>query len=384
MTNNNLPQYALLWFLGLYLRLTVLIVPPLSLQLREVLGFSAGEVATATTLPSLLIGGCALIAGWLIARFGSVRTVLAGLLIMAAGSALRSVPDGFVLFMLATVVMGAGIALMQVGMPMLTRAWVPERIGRASAVWANGLLVGELAGAGLTGPLVDYVLGDQWLLAFTVWVMPVPLIALVLARRRHQDFVAAPSAARVAKVSWGDPMLWRIATLMASAGALYYACNIFLPQVLAEAGRADLVHIGLASLNGTQLISSGLLMIYADRLLGQRWPLLATLGLTVAMVPAVLWLPGPGAVWAAGVFGFGVSALFVIVLALPAWLVPLHQVAPLAAGVVAVGNVLAFVVPTVGGWLTDLTGSIAAGFMPAVAISLLAMLASAGIKRRAQ
>jgi CP family cyanate transporter-like MFS transporter len=380
--NENMPQYVLLWFLGLYLRLTVLIVPPLSLQLKEVLGFSSGQVATATTLPSLLIGGCALIAGWLIARFGSVRTVLAGLLIMATGSALRSIPEGFVLFVLATVVMGAGIALMQVGMPMLARAWVPERIGRASAVWANGLLVGELAGAGLTGPLVTYVLGDQWLLAFTVWVAPVPLIAFALAGRRGQDVVVPPSAAHVARVSWRDPLLWRIALLMASAGALYYACNIFLPQILANAGRADLVHLGLASLNGTQLISSGLLMLYADRLLGQRWPLLVTIGVTIAMVPALLWLPGPAAIVAAGVFGFTVSALFVIVLALPAWLVPVHQVARLAAGVIAVGNVLAFVVPTVGGWLTDLTGSIAIGFMPAVLISLLAMAASADIRRR--
>jgi MFS transporter, CP family, cyanate transporter len=380
--NENIPHYLLLWFLGLYLRLAVLIIPPLSLRLQEALGFSAGEVAASLTMPSLLIGGCALIGGWLIARFGAVRTVFAGLLIMALGSALRSIPEGFAVFMLATVVMGGGIALMQVGMPVLARAWVPSRVGRASAVWANGLLVGELAAAGLTGPLVTFVLGDYWLLAFTVWVAPVPLIAFALARRRRSEAAVPAAAAHVVQVSWHDPLLWRLALLMASAGALYYACNIFLPQILAQAGRADLVNVGLAALNGTQLFSSALLMVYADRLLGRRWPLLIALGVTVAMIPLLFWMPGAATVWAAGVFGFAVSAFFVIVLALPAWLVPVHQVPRLAAGVVAVGNVLAFVVPTLGGWLTDLTGSIAIGFTPPILLALVAMAASGNIRRR--
>ena len=51
--------YGLLWFLGLYLRLTVLVVPPLIPQLKSSLGFTGGEVAIATSLPlvTLALGG---------------------------------------------------------------------------------------------------------------------------------------------------------------------------------------------------------------------------------------------------------------------------------------------------------------------------------------
>jgi MFS transporter, CP family, cyanate transporter len=58
--------------------------------------------------------------------------------------------------------MGVGIAFMQAAMPVLAKLWVPERIGRASAVYTNGLLVGELLAAGATGPIVVAWLAAQW------------------------------------------------------------------------------------------------------------------------------------------------------------------------------------------------------------------------------
>ena len=59
--------YGLLWCLGLYLRLTVLVVPPLIPQLRAVLGFTSSEVAIATSLPLVTLAFGALLAGWLLA-----------------------------------------------------------------------------------------------------------------------------------------------------------------------------------------------------------------------------------------------------------------------------------------------------------------------------
>src|SRR5690606_1594957 len=92
VNDEKLRQYLILWLLGLYLRLTVMIVPPLSLQLEAALGFSTGQVAMAVSLPSLLIGGGALVSAGLIARFGVLATVAGGISIMALGSALRSLP----------------------------------------------------------------------------------------------------------------------------------------------------------------------------------------------------------------------------------------------------------------------------------------------------
>jgi CP family cyanate transporter-like MFS transporter len=374
MNNDRLRQYALLWLLGLYLRLAVMIVPPLLLRLEEAFGWTTAQGALAVSLPSLLIGASALIGAWLISRFGVIATIAWGIGIMAVGSALRSLPVGFAPFLLATVVMGFGIALMQIGMPVLAKLWSPTRIGRASAIYANGLLVGEILATALTGPVLARLLGEQWLWAFAVWMLPVPLIIWALLREKRPALPPPePAALTVAQVSWRTPLLWQIAILLAAAGSLFYAGNIFLPRILAESGRAHLLDTGLTVMNGIQLIPSIALMIYADRLLGKIWPLLVTLALGLLSIPALLWLPGFGVIWAAALLGISVSALFILAMTLPAWLMPLHQVAQMAAGVTVVGNVSTFLLPTASGLISDSSGSSAAGFLPIVLFVLLGL-----------
>ena len=53
-----------------------------------------------------------------------------------------------------TVVTAFGVAVMQPSLPPLVRAWVPQRIGFATAVYTNGLIIGEILPAALTIPLV--------------------------------------------------------------------------------------------------------------------------------------------------------------------------------------------------------------------------------------
>ena len=47
-----------------------------------------------------------------------------------------------------------GVAVMQPTLPPLVRAWAPQRIGFATAVYTNGLLIGEILPAALTIPVV--------------------------------------------------------------------------------------------------------------------------------------------------------------------------------------------------------------------------------------
>ncbi len=378
--------YVLLWCLGVYLRLTVLIVPPLIPHLEQSFGFSTGQVAMATSLPALFIGAGALMGGWLVGRLGAVSTAAGGLVVIAVGSSLRSFPDGYVLFLGATAIMGAGIALLQTSMPVLSRAWMPMRIGRVTAVYTNGLLSGELIAAALTGPLVRHLLGEHWLWAFSVWALPVPLIVvglIVYARARGGRAVGVPApAAAIPHLSWSDPLIWKVALLLGAAGGLYFSGNVFLSHILGVQGRIDLLDTGLAMLNGSQLLSSAILIAFADRLLGRRWPLLLVTGGAVSMVP-VLFLSGPaGVIWGAAVLGFCTSSMLTFALALPAWLVAESQVRKLAAGAFAIGNSLVFLIPALAGWIKDVTGVALLGFAPAVLVALIAMAATGGMHPR--
>lgn len=378
-TRGSWLAYGLLWSLGFYLRLTILIVPPLIPYLKRQLGFSDGEVAMATSLPLVALACGALVAGWLLARLGPLRCMLGGLAIMAVGSALRAWPSDFAPFLAATLLMGAGIAFMQTAMPILAKAWVPTHIGRASAVYTNGLLVGELLAAGATGSLVKVWLGESWQWVFALWSLPVPalMIAFVMLGCALPQAAATQHACLVLP-DVRDGRMWRLVMLLGCAAALYFCGNVFLPPILEGSARLDLLDPSLVALNATQLLSSGLLIVWADKLLGRRWPLIIITLCALVAIPAMLLSPGQSIVFTAGVFGFFTSSLFIFVLALPAWLASAEQLPRLTSGVFFFGYLLVFAITVSGGWISDISGYVALAFVPTLILSLVAM---AGTKR---
>ena len=145
---------GLLWLAGAALRMTILAVPPVILLVAADLHLSGTEIGFLSGLPSILLACAALPGALLISRFGALWTLVAGLLITAIASALRgAVLSSFALYA-ATAVMSAGIAIMQPALPPLVRQWLPQRVSFATAVFTNGLLVGETLAVMLTIPLV--------------------------------------------------------------------------------------------------------------------------------------------------------------------------------------------------------------------------------------
>ena len=104
---------------------------------------------------------------------------------LGAGALLRVVWTAALPLFLFTVVLGFGIALAQTTAPVLIRRWFPERIGFVTALFTDGLILGETLGAGATVPLMLWLLGsDAWRATFVLWGLPVAGLAglLVVAR----------------------------------------------------------------------------------------------------------------------------------------------------------------------------------------------------------
>ena len=145
---------SLLWLAGNGLRITILAVPPVIPLVRTDLRLSETQVGILTGLPQVLFACTAVVGSLLIARFGALATLVAGLFATAAGSALRGFVPDVVLLYAATIITGFGVAIMQPSLPPLVRAWLPHRIGLGTAVFTNGLLVGEILPVALTIPLL--------------------------------------------------------------------------------------------------------------------------------------------------------------------------------------------------------------------------------------
>src|ERR1700682_840110 len=204
----------MLWIAGVGLRVTILAVPPLIRLIHDELGLSETQVGILSGLPTVLFVLAAVPGSLLIARLGARTTVVAGLLVTALGCALRGAAPDFLLLCAATVLTGLGVAVMQPETPPLGRAWVPDRIGFGTAVYTNGLLIGEILPVALTLPLVLPLVAESWRLAFVVWAVPCALFAILILWRAPRATPAQPATPRRWWPDWRSGTLWRIGLML--------------------------------------------------------------------------------------------------------------------------------------------------------------------------
>ncbi|HTV89419.1 MAG TPA: MFS transporter [Stellaceae bacterium] len=378
-TRSRMLRLALLWLAGADLRLTLLAVPPLLPLIHHDLALSEKAIGALSGLPILLLGVAAIPGSLVIARIGARRTAVAGFLFVAATAAARGIgPSALTLFGM-TMLMGAGLAVVQPALPTLVAEWFPDKPGFATAVYANGLLIGEAVPAAVTLPLVLPLVGSSWPAALAVWSLPVAATALILLGMTTPRQAAGSAAPRRSPArwwpDWKSPLTWQLGFLMGGTGGLYFSANAFIADYLHAIGRPELVSAALAALNAGQLPSSFLVLFLVRRLGTSRlpfviMPLLATAGLGGLFAPAD---------WAIvfGVFATGFFGAFVLILslALPPQLAAPGDVHRLSAGMFAIGYVLSCAIPPIGGALWDLTHIPVAAFAVGAASSLIVSVA---------
>ncbi len=374
-------QLVVLWLAGADLRLTVLAVPPVLPLIHRDLALSERGVGVLSGMPVLLFGLAAIPGSLLIARLGARRAAIAGLLLVAAASAARGVGPSLPVLFGMTFVMAAGVAIVQPALPALVGEWFASRPRFATAVYANGLLIGEAIPAALTIPLVLPLVGGSWPKSFVVWSAPVAATALLMAFCRDtaksggSGSVAATSAARWWP-DWRRCEIWQLGLMLGGTGGLYFTSNALIPDYLHAVGRPELVTAGLSALNLGQLPASLLLLLTARRLGGSKTAILAMQLLAVAGIAALLTAKSWSTVIGAGAVGFCCAFTLIVTLALPPQLAAPHDVHRLSAGMFAVGYALSSVVPLAGGAIWDATTVPAAGFA-APAIAAAAVFAAA-------
>ena len=227
-------------------------------------------------------------------------------------------PDVWMLYG-ATIVTGFGVAVMQPSMPPLVRAWLPDRIGFATAVYSNGLIIGEILPVALMIPVVLPLLGGSWRLGFVAWGVPCLAIAAALYALAPRP-AAAPLDSALPRKWWPDwksSLLWRLGLMLGGVNASYFSTNAFLPDYLSQLGRADLIGPALTALNVGQLPASFLLLALVGRVEKRSATYLIFGVLTLAAALGIIFGKGLAIVAAAALVGFAASAVLILMLALP-------------------------------------------------------------------
>lgn len=229
---------------ALNLRPAITSVGPLLPEMRAALGVSDTWAGVLTTLPGLCFAGAGLAAPWLSRRIGLGRTVSAALLTLVAGLLIR-VCDGPLVVLGGTLVATAGIALINVLIPVIIRGSFPAQVGVMTGVYTAALQGGGALGSAVT-PVLDDALGG-WRSALGAW-SALALLALaawvVGARGFDRPRTAAPAAATKGRSLLRNKLAWTVTLFFGTQSFLAYVVMGWLPEVLIENGMSD-AHAGL-------------------------------------------------------------------------------------------------------------------------------------------
>jgi len=364
---------ATLWCVGLYLRLTLLVMAPLGAYVAADLQLSLTVMGALTTLPVLMLALGGVLGAWIIARLGAKQTLVAAIVMMALGSMARAVSLEAGLLLGMTALMGLGLAIMQTVLPTLVRAWTPQLIALSTALYMNGLLMGEVLAAGFTLPVVMPLVNESWRWSIVVWSLPPLLIAWMV-------MTLTPNVTKIQTIerrnwlpNFKDPLVWSLGLVMGCSSTLFFGLNAYMSVLLESRQEGDWVSISLLVFNSAQVAASFLTLKYAARWVGQARPLLLA---TLLALMSTLWF-GLGWGWTAIVAGFMVSlatgVVLILMVSLPPFLTRSEYTAALTAGMFTVGYGLAFLLPTLGGWMVDQWGDARWVLVPMLAIAMLSL-----------
>ena len=367
---------GLLWLAGAGLRLTILAVPPVIALIQADLHLSGTEVGILSGLPVILFAIAALPGSLLIARFGALSTLVSGLLIAGVASGLRGAMLNVYVLYAATILMGAGIAIMQPALPPLVRQWLPQRASFGTALYSNGLLVAETLAVMLTIPVVLPLVDNSWRWSLAVWGVPLVVIAIltiVLAPRSKEAGAIPPATGRSWWPDWSNKLIWQIGFLFGSVNSVYFCSNAFLPGYLTDAGRQDLIGSALTALNFGQLPASFVLLGVAHRLERRAWPFTLCGVLMLACVAGIAGTANLWTVFFAGLLGFLGAFVMTLGFALPVLLSTPSEMARMSAAMFTISYGEALVVSVLSGAAWDLGGSARFAFLP-IALSAVPLL----------
>lgn len=375
---------GLLWTCGACLRLTVLSVPPVISLIQRDFHLSGTEIGLLSGLPVVVFAIFAAPGSIVIARMGVRGALLFGLSVTVAGTLLRTGALGAWQLYATTALMSVGIAVMQPAMAAAVREWLPNRPAFGTAVYTNGLIVGEIIPVAVMLPLILPIFQENWRWALGVWSFPLIATAAAVALFIPR---ASASGSKGHAGSWlpqlNSRLNWRIGLTLGSAMSTYFCLNGFLPAYLDGSGRHELVSEALTALNAGQLPASLLLLLTADKLQGKRWPYLA---LGVLFFCCVIGIVTSASTWTvawAGLAGFSAGAALSLGLALAPLLCDNPTDVSLAsAAAFAIGYGFAMLMSFLSGVAWDLFGNVHAAFVPILLGSFPILVAAPSFARK--
>ncbi len=280
---------------ALALRPAIVAVGPLTVFIQEDTGLGSTATSLLTTVPLICLGAVAATASSLSGRIGIDRSVLAALVLLVAGIALRLGSPLSALFA-GTVIAAGGIALGNVLVPAAIKQCFPKRVGVLMAVYSVALQSGAALASAVTVP-VRSAFGLGWREAMALWALPAAVACMLwlprAVRGRHSG-VRAPAGGSAV---WRTGLGWASGLFIGLQSGVYFALAAWLPSLLQSHGLSSDTAGYLLSVLGVAGIVGGLpVPILAARMRRQHLLVVAVSAAFAAGLLGLFFAPVAGAV----------------------------------------------------------------------------------------
>ena len=363
---------VLLWLAGVYLRIPVLVAPPLAPFIGDELALTQALTGALTTLPILMLAIGSMPGSLAIARIGPRNTLALAMVIMVIGSAGRGLMPDILTLMIASAVMGIGVSMMQPSLPALLPRWLePHHLALGSAIYMNGMLMGEFIGAGITLPVLMPLLDNSWRATLLAWSLPGLLIAAALFLPKRDR---AKPVRKVAWLpDWHNPLTLRIGLLLGLSGSLFFGLNAYMGNLLQHQGQFDKLPDALFWYNLAQVFASLIMLKMARYWVGRRGVIATLASISLLGAIGAVMLNGWWSIVSATLMSLVAGMLLILLVAIPPLVVSAAETGRLSAGTFLVGYTVAFCVPMLGGVVADWTGDARHALMLMITYGLLVL-----------
>lgn len=360
------------------LRAGITTVGPVLADIERDLGLTSTAASVLVSLPLLAFAVVSPFAPRLARRVGLEWALGLGLIGLAVGLVLRSLP-GLALMWGGTALIGVAIAILNVVLPALVKRDFPTRIGQITGSYSAVQSLFAALAAGVAVPVAGMsALG--WRLPLGMWAVLAVVALAVLAPQLRRHTVVARSQDDVSVTAhdldggarwrspWRSALGWQVTAFMGMQSVAFYVFITWLPSIETAAGvSAGEAGLHQLFLNGFGIVGSIGCSFLIPRFRDQRLLAMIAPALIIVSAAGILIAPQLSGIWTS-VTGVAGGASIVLALSFFGLRTSHHsQAAALSGMAQTVGYSFAAAGPIAAGALHDATGS----WTPALAVVIV-------------
>ena len=328
------------------------------------LGVSKGYLGFITTLPLLVFAASSVVIPKFANKIGHTRILTIGMILLAIGCVGRAFA-GYYVVLMGTLLVGVGISVGNVLLPAVIKENMPLKIGIVTALYMCFQSTAATAGTGLSYPMaVSADLG--WRAVLAMWAIPAALAAMawIAFTRRNEGrrtVLRNRSETRISngETPWKSKLAWFVTIIMGVQSVNYYCITAWLPSILEDIGmnfqRAGYVASAFQLFSLPATFAAPIIIAHTQNKImpAVMSGVFYLIGILVLMVTSniIVILIGLFALATGGGASFAWVVAMIAVVSKDS-----NEATRLSGMSQSIGYLMAAVVPTLAGFLFDITG----------------------------